>query len=341
MPAQRTTKAQQRDALKLMFDRYKAPDRKLIKTFRKTWKRDDGSEAGVDLSYLGHADLTMILLTEDPLWNWEPCGIDPTTGVPAVERDPKGYARGLWIRLTVHGHSRIGFGNCPPGKSDAQKILIGNALRNAAMRFGVGLSLWKANTDVLLDAGLNPDDQGVVEGDDEEAGDPEEGAAQEPPEGGSNQRPVDGGSAATPGPAAAAPAPPATPTAPQDSGSCPECYAPAGHGHATKCGRRGALAEAAADHDAADAPRREALAQAAEEAPASDDPWAMSLDAVRVEVAKHLTAMRGDQVQKFIDYRRVHHLPDDLNQATEEAIRGTLSWLRGQPVARVAGTSSG
>lgn len=328
MPAM--SKAQQRDALKLMFDRYKAPDQKLIKTFRKTWKREDGSEAGVNLSYLGHADLTMILLTEDPLWNWEPCGADPTTGVPAVERDPKGYARGLWIRLTVHGHSRIGFGNCPPGKSDAQKILIGNALRNAAMRFGIGLSLWKANTDVLLDAGLNPDDQGVVEGDDEDAGDPEEGAAQNPA---ARQGDPDGAGAAASAPAPASPAEPEAPQTPQDGGSCPECHAPAGHGHATKCSRREGAPQAA--------PAAPEQPDDDEEAPSSDDPWKMPLDAVRADVAKHMTAMRGDQVDKFLTYRKVHKLPGDLNQASEEAIRGLLSWLRGQPVARVAGTSSG
>jgi hypothetical protein len=50
---------------------------------------------------------------------------------------------GLWIKLTVCGVTRYGYGE-PQGrdKFDAKKGCIGNSLRNAAMRFGVGLDLW-------------------------------------------------------------------------------------------------------------------------------------------------------------------------------------------------------
>ena len=47
---------------------------------------------------------------------------------------PKGN---LWIRLTVAGVTRIGVGD---GKS--MKEIIGDAIRNSAMRFGVALDLW-------------------------------------------------------------------------------------------------------------------------------------------------------------------------------------------------------
>lgn len=46
------------------------------------------------------------------------------------------------MRLTVCGHTRLGDGTCDPIKPDAVKELISDALKNAAMRFGVALSLW-------------------------------------------------------------------------------------------------------------------------------------------------------------------------------------------------------
>lgn len=49
----------------------------------------------------------------------------------------------MWIRLTVCGVTRLGYGDAQ-GKTggDAMKERIGDALRNAAMRFGAALDLW-------------------------------------------------------------------------------------------------------------------------------------------------------------------------------------------------------
>lgn len=87
------------------------------------------------LDYVGHAALTSRLLDVDPEWSWEPMGRTPE-GLPAING-------GLWIKLTVCGVSRYGFG-AADGKSggDAIKEMIGDALRNAAMRFGAALDLW-------------------------------------------------------------------------------------------------------------------------------------------------------------------------------------------------------
>ena len=93
------------------------------------------------LDYVGHAALTDRLLNVDPLWTWEPFATDGQ-GAPLVERTEDGQPVGLWIRLTVAGMTRPGYGSCAPGKSDAVKELIGDALRNAAMRFGCALDLW-------------------------------------------------------------------------------------------------------------------------------------------------------------------------------------------------------
>ena len=118
-------------------------------------------KGGVMLDYVGHAAVTDRLLTVDPEWSWEPMGVGPD-GLPAVDRSGN-----LWIRLTVCGVTRIGVGD---GKS--AKECIGDAIRNAAMRFGIALDLWgkeeleqvangapklRANLAAVIDAKPAPD----------------------------------------------------------------------------------------------------------------------------------------------------------------------------------------
>lgn len=89
------------------------------------------------LDYVGHAALTDRLLDTDIEWSWEPVAFT-AEGLPAFDR-----TGGLWIKLTVCGVSRLGYG-AADGKTggDAVKEIIGDALRNAAMRFGAALDLW-------------------------------------------------------------------------------------------------------------------------------------------------------------------------------------------------------
>lgn len=91
----------------------------------------------VHLDYVGHAALTDRLLDVDPHWSWEPMGY-AEGGLPAFDRNG-----GLWIKLTICGITRPGYGSAD-GKNggDAVKEIIGDALRNAAMRFGAALDLW-------------------------------------------------------------------------------------------------------------------------------------------------------------------------------------------------------
>ena len=50
---------------------------------------------------------------------------------------------GMWIKLTVCGVTRLGYGHAGSKTGgDAIKEVIGDALRNAAMRFGAALDLW-------------------------------------------------------------------------------------------------------------------------------------------------------------------------------------------------------
>jgi hypothetical protein len=95
----------------------------------------------IHIDYVGHADVTSRLLVADPEWNWEPVSADEH-GLPVFDTDDEGLPVGLWIRLTVGGVTRLGYGSVPSGQNDAVKVLIGDALRNAAMRFGVALDLW-------------------------------------------------------------------------------------------------------------------------------------------------------------------------------------------------------
>lgn len=97
--------------------------------------------AGITLEYVGHGAVTSRLLDVDPEWTWEPVSYDEQ-GQPALVRDDDGNPIGLWIKLTVLGVSRLGFGSCPGSQFEAEKVLIGDAIRNAAMRFGVALDLW-------------------------------------------------------------------------------------------------------------------------------------------------------------------------------------------------------
>lgn len=95
----------------------------------------------IHISYVGHADVTARLLRVDPAWTWEPMAVDDT-GRPAFDLDRDGNPVGLWIRLTVGGVTRLGYGSVPGNQNDAVKVLIGDALRNAALRFGVAWELW-------------------------------------------------------------------------------------------------------------------------------------------------------------------------------------------------------
>jgi hypothetical protein len=100
----------------------------------------------IHLDYVGHAETTAQLLEADIGWNWEPVAFD-ANGLPVFDADG-----GLWIKLTVCGITRLGYGTADnangfksPG--DIRKEIIGDALRNAAMRFGWALNLW-AKTDI-------------------------------------------------------------------------------------------------------------------------------------------------------------------------------------------------
>ncbi|MEW2301938.1 hypothetical protein AB0958_18525, partial [Streptomyces sp. NPDC006655] len=119
---------------------------KVCSTHTKVTCKDCGqyvTTAHKHLDYVGHAEATDRLLSVDPTWDWEPMAKDDK-GQPLIDVDG-----GMWITLTVCGMTRKGYGDAV-GKHagvTATKEIIGDAIRNAGMRFGMALDLW-AKTDL-------------------------------------------------------------------------------------------------------------------------------------------------------------------------------------------------
>lgn len=117
----------------------------------------------VHLDYVGHAATTARLLEVDERWSWEPVAFDQETGLPKFD-----HRGGLWIRLTIMGVTRYGYGNADDRlNQDAgthEKECIGDAIRNAAMRFGWALDLWHKGGD-LFQPSVHEDPAGEGRGD--------------------------------------------------------------------------------------------------------------------------------------------------------------------------------
>lgn len=93
---------------------------------------------GITLDFVGHAEITRILIDIDVNWNWQPVGI--VNGRPAIN-ETNGIAT-MWGYLTINGKTMMGVGSARSDKPDLDKELVGDFLRNASMRFGICLSLW-------------------------------------------------------------------------------------------------------------------------------------------------------------------------------------------------------
>jgi hypothetical protein len=121
------------------------------------------SERHIHIDFVGHGDTTIRLLDVDEAWTWEPMARDVDPAVlaaaaasgnpeivqmilrnapPKFDLDKDGNPVGMWMYLTVGGVTRPGYGSVPSTQDDAVKVLIGDGLRNSAMRFGVALDLW-------------------------------------------------------------------------------------------------------------------------------------------------------------------------------------------------------
>ena len=90
------------------------------------------------IDYVSHAHVTERLNQVIPGWTWEPMG-RTDTGLPAFDD-----IGGLWIWLELPDGTKVpGYGEPGQRGHDAIKGAISDALKNAAMRLGVALDLWK------------------------------------------------------------------------------------------------------------------------------------------------------------------------------------------------------
>lgn len=133
------------DGLKRLREPFEAGQiNKLPKPYSRDSQKGKCQECGgyhglpaVHLDYVGHAALTDRLLQVDPEWTWEPVAMG-ADGLPQFDSNG-----GLWIRLTILGVARYGYGDADGKRGgNAVKEAIGDALRNAGMRFGAALDLW-------------------------------------------------------------------------------------------------------------------------------------------------------------------------------------------------------
>lgn len=141
----------QAESLRGLMDEWWQPPAELLGTL-------PGRGGGPSLTYLGHADTTRALIETDPFWTWEPMAYTDQ-GHPVVDVDDQGRAVGLWGWMTVCGVRRPCYGSCKPGEQDAVKILIGDLIRNGAMRFGCGTGLWSRAERAEMGPVLVTDDQ--------------------------------------------------------------------------------------------------------------------------------------------------------------------------------------
>ena len=116
--------------LEEIIGKYGVPDPKIVGKLPK---------AGMQLDFVGHADVTKMLIEIDPEWTWEPTAFD-ANGLPAYRVENGMAHMAGW--LTVQGVRRLGIGSVMHNKPDLLKELISDFIRNSAMRFGICLALW-------------------------------------------------------------------------------------------------------------------------------------------------------------------------------------------------------
>lgn len=150
------------------------------------------TQAHTHLSYVGHAHITDRLVQTDPRWTWRPMGRDipdevmtaaiATGDLSIIQTVIAAYPpkvielpavngrveRVMWGEVIVHDEN--GLEVVMPGVGDALgknwdpnavKEMVGDLLRNALMRHGAGLDLWKKE-----DADKNKREQSAAAADD-------------------------------------------------------------------------------------------------------------------------------------------------------------------------------
>lgn len=119
--------------------------------------------------YVGHAEVTKMLIEIDPMWSWEP--VSWIEGRPAIHINEvsRTFSNGevkksriatMWGFMTVLGKQLPCVGSASADKDDLEKELIGDLIRNGALRFGICINLWtKADSAALAPSYQRPTQQ--------------------------------------------------------------------------------------------------------------------------------------------------------------------------------------
>jgi hypothetical protein len=113
-----------------IISKYGVPDPKIVGKLPK---------GGMQLDFVGHADVNKALCEIDVAWSMEPVAFDEF-GLPAFRVENGMAHTAAW--MTVLGIRRLGIGSVMHNKPDLYKELQSDVLRNCAMRHGIFLSLW-------------------------------------------------------------------------------------------------------------------------------------------------------------------------------------------------------
>lgn len=102
---------------------------------------------GPALDYIGHATITERLQEVDPEWSIDFAYHDEN-GMPVID-----HQNGLaYFKMTVFGVTRLCVGDTggKPLHGNGHKEMMGDAIRNGAMRFGVGTYLWSKSEEAEM-----------------------------------------------------------------------------------------------------------------------------------------------------------------------------------------------
>lgn len=141
-------------ALRGIVEKHSRPDPSTLAKLPKPTKKDNekgkcdvcGGWHGlpaIHIDYMGHAEVTLALIDADPLW--EMAFVSDEFGLPVITKEANRLV--MWGTLTVCSVTRPCVGTCDSTKPEPEKELIGDMLRNGAMRFGIGTKLWSKATD--------------------------------------------------------------------------------------------------------------------------------------------------------------------------------------------------
>ena len=160
------------EALAAIAEKWTNPPAESVHQLPREVKSRDGGKRTIYLDYMGHAEVTLALIDADPCYQYGWSTDDH--GNMDILKSAQNYVLNGWLEL--HGVRRpcvatvplVKYRNAkgePVGPSDPEKELIGDLLRNGAMRFGIATGLWSKSEK----SGVSTDTTETAEAPDDEA----------------------------------------------------------------------------------------------------------------------------------------------------------------------------